>query len=514
MSSPTPEDADVVRPDVAPVLTVEERAPMAGAFLAQTQTDSNADDEIGLEKDDVKRDRGSFSEAAVIRSQAPAGETGVVKTSYWATKYQEVAKHAHEHNRDPEWFKHEKHILIFSWAGRPIFTRYGDETKLAAFVGVISAFVSNFQRLKDQIKAVFAGDYKIVFLFKGPIHLVAISRTRESVQQLQQQLNYAHDQIISVLGSGAHSVLEARPNYDLRSSMSGTELLLNDIINEADRSPAQLFEALQVMRLPGATRSRVQTALKKASAKSKSLLYSLLIAGGRLVNIVKPKDRVLHASDLHILINFVTNSQSLRSSESWTPICLPRFSDKGFLYAYVCFIADDICLTFVTGDPQDFYPLHEAMIDVSASLDSKGTLDEIKSAMALQNWDVDSLDLGCPDLRHFLYKNEILNQYVMSAPADPYLVHSDPAASAKELFRTYQHVCSRLGSGAHIRSSDRRHLVYYEVTNSACVLGWVRPGEFELYVTLLPVTSKDMALAGAHRVLRWVKREEPNLFII
>lgn len=545
MSSPAPEEAEPIASEGQSMLTVEERAPMPGAFLPAAVGSSSLEDDddlIGLPRDDRKEDYGqatvvrpikgmpagaSHPDVGGIGSTKPGsdpvkgiplaggvnGETGVVKTSYWATKYQEVAKHAHEHNRDPAWFRHEKHIIIFSWAGRPIFTRYGDETKLAAFIGVISAFVSNFQRLKDQIKAIFAGDYKIVFLFKGPIHLVAISRTRESVQQLQQQLNYAHDQIISVLGGGAHAVLEARPNYDLRSSMAGTELLLNDIINEADRSPAQLFEALQVMRISSATRSRVHSALKRGS-RSKSLLYSLLIAGGRLVNIVKPKERVLHASDLHILINFVTNSQSLRSSESWTPICLPRFSDKGFLYAYVCFVAEDVCLTFVTGDQSDFYTLHEARIEVTAALDSKGTLEEIKQAMTLQDWTVDSLDLGCPDVRHFLYKNEILNQYVMAAPADPYLVANDHASSRKELFRTYQHVCSRLGSGAHVRTSDRRHLVYYEVTNNACVLGWVRPGEFELYVTLLPTATKEMALAGSHRVLRWLKREEQNLFIL
>jgi hypothetical protein len=36
----------------------------------------------------------------------------------------------------------------------------------------------------------------------------------------------------------------------------------------------------------------------------------------------------MHSSDLLLLVNFVTNSQSLRSAEAWTPVCLPKFSDK------------------------------------------------------------------------------------------------------------------------------------------------------------------------------------------
>ncbi len=464
--------------------------------------------------DNGDQTKNAASKSAILAEGSSDGS--IVKASYWANKYNEVQKHAHEHNRDPDWFKHEKHIIIFSWAGRPIFTRYGDETKLAAFVGVISAFVSNFQRMGDSVKAVFAGDYKIVFLFRGPIHLVAISRTRESVQQLQQQLHYAHDQIISVLGGGVHALLEARPNSDIRSSMSGTELLLNDIMNEADRNPAHLFEVIQVLRLNQAARSKVLNVLKKGSTKSKSLLYTLLIAGGKLVSMNKPKERVLHPADLHILTNFVTNSQSLRSSESWTPICLPRFSDKGFLYAYVHFVAEDICLVFVTGDPQDFYELREARQEVSSALQSKGTLEDVSSALAEQDWTVDSTDCGCPELRHFMYRTDVFGQFVITAPAEPFIDHDAPDKGQRELFRLYQHVASRINSGPQVGKGgiDKRHLLYFESSNEACVLGYVRPGEFELYATFLPMTPKETAMAGVMRVLRWIKREEANLFIM
>lgn len=59
------------------------------------------------------------------------------------------------------------------------------------------------------------------------------------------------------------------------------------------------------------------------------------------MHITKGSDKNLEPSDLLLLTNFVTNSQSMRMTESWTPVCLPAFSDKG---AYVCAYAIYPCI--------------------------------------------------------------------------------------------------------------------------------------------------------------------------
>lgn len=150
-------------------------------------------------------------------------------------KFKRSQQFVHEHNRDPDWYKHNKHIIICSWSGRPIFSLYGDETKLSAYMGVVSAIISNFQRLDDVVRTIIAGDTKFVFLLKGPVYLLAISRTPESVKQLKTQLNYVHDQILSVLTINCHRILENRPQYDIRNLMVGTETLLADLIHESNR---------------------------------------------------------------------------------------------------------------------------------------------------------------------------------------------------------------------------------------------------------------------------------------
>ena len=63
----------------------------------------------------------------------------------------------------------------------------------------------------------------------------------------------------------------------------------------------------------------------------------------------------------------VNSSTSFKSApESWMPICLPKFNDKGFLHAYVSYItptypgpASDLCLVLVSSDRDKFFELSQ-----------------------------------------------------------------------------------------------------------------------------------------------------------
>lgn len=417
---------------------------------------------------------------------------------HWAHKHKQLNKYSNQHNKDPEWFKHEKHILICSWSGRPIYTRYGDESKMAAYLGVISAIISNFQRMGDNVRSIVAGEHLFVFTLIGPIYLIAISRTGESAQQLTQQLTHAHGQIVSVLTGGIARVLEDNPKYDIRNLMGGTENLLTDIVLAADRNPCFLLDSIHCLRMPRTLRSRVGSALRKG--KIPSLLYAVMIAGDRLVNLVRGKDRVFHSYDLLLLLNTVTNSQSLRSSESWTPICLPKFSDKGYLYAYVCYLADDISLTLITGSDSAFSDMQASKVRILDDLMKQNCLDEIAHALEFPELEIDQVDTGVPELRHFVYKSEPLSQLVQTAYAHPFAAKR----SQKHLFRRYQHIHTRLQGNS----------MYYEVSEQATLAGWHRPGEFCLFATFTPLVTKEHVLNALNRVQRWIKKEEPTLFII
>ncbi len=107
----------------------------------------------------------------LIAAPAASPSAAAIRRARWAHHHLLQQRYKDEHNHDPAWFRHSKHVLICSWSGRPIYTRYGDESKLAAYMGVITALISNFQRLGDQLREVRAGVWKFVFLCKGPIYV-------------------------------------------------------------------------------------------------------------------------------------------------------------------------------------------------------------------------------------------------------------------------------------------------------------------------------------------------------
>lgn len=95
--------------------------------------------------------------------------------------------------RCKKWLAKKKHIFVLSQAGKPVYSRHSPEDKLVTIMGVMQALVSFVQAGNDTIRSVHAGDTNFVFLLKGPLILVAVSKTLESVSQLVLQLTYVQN---------------------------------------------------------------------------------------------------------------------------------------------------------------------------------------------------------------------------------------------------------------------------------------------------------------------------------
>ena len=55
----------------------------------------------------------------------------------------------------------------------------------------------------------------------------------------------------------------------------------------------------------------------------------------------------------------LTGSTTFHTAESWTPLCLPKFNSKGFLHAYICYIAKDVSIVMISTDKDRFFELSE-----------------------------------------------------------------------------------------------------------------------------------------------------------
>jgi hypothetical protein len=74
--------------------------------------------------------------------------------------------------------------------------------------------------------------------------------------------------------------------------------------------------------------------------KCDDLLYGLIVAGGRLVSVVRPRKHSLHPGDLQLIFNMLFEAGSVKAGggENWIPLCLPGFNNTGYVYMYVSFL--------------------------------------------------------------------------------------------------------------------------------------------------------------------------------
>eukprot|EP00039_Didymoeca_costata_P020327 m.340869 g.340869 ORF g.340869 m.340869 type:complete len:515 (-) comp19609_c0_seq1:132-1676(-) len=404
---------------------------------------------------------------------------------------------------NPTWARHEKHVFILSVAGKPIYSRYGNEDRLASIMGVMQALVSFVQEDGDQLRTLVAGKHKFVFQCQGPIILVMVGSMGESEKQMAMQLNYVYNQLIFVLTySQLHRIFDQQINFDLRRMLGGTEKFIDSLLNMFDSNPSFFLGAVRCLPLPSSVRDKVGQVL--LSSRCKDLVFALLVTDNQLVALLRPRKYSLHPSDVHLIFNNITSGASkFQSAELWMPLCLPRFNNTGFLHAHVSYVDEDCttCLLLITNEKDSFYQLKDCRHKIVQILSSNGCLTEIAKAAALGGYHLNHIEI--PDLWHFLYKSKSTSQFTAPVLDPPYNLPGEK----ERLFRRYQYVHHRIHSVA------RPLKIYYHVGQKETILGWVTFG-FELYACFSPLVTKPAAINAVLRLIRWMKREEDGLFIL
>ncbi|XP_058961263.2 vacuolar fusion protein MON1 homolog A-like [Pocillopora verrucosa] len=403
---------------------------------------------------------------------------------------------------DPQWTLHKKHVFAFSEAGKPIYSRYGSEDKLATLMGVMQALVSFVQVGKNTIRCIMAGDHKFVFLVRGHVILVAVAYTPESVTQLVLQLSYVYNQILSVLTyTQLARIMEQRRNYDLRRLLAGTEKFIDNLLNLMDHEPSFLLGSVRCLPLPSSVRETIGQSMLQARVKD--LVFAILVANNQLITLIRPKKYSLHPSDLHLIFNLVSASTSFQTAESWTPICLPRFDNSGYLYAHISYLDDNCpaCLLLLSTDRDAFFELAETRLKTVERLKRYKCLEAINEAVAKKSYSTDQV--GIPELYHFIYKSKSTAQYTSPELEAPYVEPEEQ----ERLFGLYLYLHHRIHSPA------RPLKILCHVGVREMLLGWVTSG-FELYAAFSPLVTKPDAIIAINKLLRWIKREEDRLFIL
>uniref|UniRef100_A0A8C8S135 Vacuolar fusion protein MON1 homolog n=1 Tax=Pelusios castaneus TaxID=367368 RepID=A0A8C8S135_9SAUR len=400
------------------------------------------------------------------------------------------------------WRMHQKHVFVLSEAGKPVYSRYGSEEALSSTMGVMMALVSFLEAEKNAIRSIHADGYKVVFVRRSPLVLVAVARTRQSEQEIAQELLYIYYQILSLLTwTQLNHIFLQKQNYDLRRLLAGSERITDNLLDLMARDPSFLMGAVRCLPMAAGLRDTVSSCLQQARAKS--LVFSILLSRNQLVSLVRRKDQFLHPIDLHLLFNLISSSSSFREGEAWTPICLPKFNSSGFFHAHISYLEQDtdLCLLLVSTDREDFFPVSDCKRRFRERLGKRSVYHALQEALRTPFYSVSQV--GIPDLRHFIYKSKSSGLFTSPEIEAPYVSEEEK----QRLLELYQYMHSR----AHNSSRPLKNIYFTGPHEN--LLAWVTSA-FELYMCYSPLGTKAAAASTVNKLMKWIRREEDRLFIL
>lgn len=430
-----------------------------------------------------------------------------------------VKRHVNEDEGSISWRKRKKHFFVLSHSGKPIYSRYGDEHKLAGFSATLQAIISFVENGGDCVRYVRAGKHLVVFLVKGPLYLVCISCTDESYEALKGQLELIYGQILLILTKSVNRCFEKNAKFDMTPLLGGTEAVFSSLIQAFSWNPATFLHAYTCLPLAHTTRQAAGAILQDVAVSG--VLFAILMCKHKVVSLVGAQKASLHPDDMLLLSNFVLSSESFRTSESFSPICLPRYNSMAFLYAYVHFLDIDTYLILLSTNSGAFYHLKDCRVQIENVLVKSNVLSEIQRSMLegglhVENVPVDSSNKGSQErakqvgiggpagLWHFIYRSIYLDQYVCSEFSPPI----NNIKQQKRLYRAYQ----KLYISMHDRETGP-HKTQFRKDDNYVLLCWITQ-DFELYAAFDPLADKATAIKTCNRVCQWIRDLESEIFLL
>uniref|UniRef100_A0A0X3NUJ5 Vacuolar fusion protein MON1 homolog n=1 Tax=Schistocephalus solidus TaxID=70667 RepID=A0A0X3NUJ5_SCHSO len=154
------------------------------------------------------------------------------------------------------------HVFVLSDAGKPIYSRYGDETKLAHLMGVMQALVSVASQDGDELRTIITEERKIVFRTCGHLILVAVGPQIAPTGHLTTVLKYVYNQIVSALTvQRIEKWFTQKHNLDLRNLLIGDSRILSGAIEQVETQLGPTLNAVLCIPLSVSVRDTVVQAI-------------------------------------------------------------------------------------------------------------------------------------------------------------------------------------------------------------------------------------------------------------
>ena len=218
------------------------------------------------------------------------------------------------------------------------------------------------------------------------------------------------------------------------------------------------------------------------------------------------------------------------------------------MHAHVSYLVEGspVCLFMLTVERDIFFALSEARRKIVLALEKAGSIKKMEDSLQDQER-LKSSVIGIPEIRHYMYKSKTTAQFLSS---------HDSTYDDVEAMNRLKNIHFILKTRLH--SLTRPYKLLYYSGSLENVIAWVSDKiiddffreiemfwirqvievfwrenlqlfftevlfvpfllqsskDFEVYATFDPLKEKTEAFAAVNKLLKWIKKEESNLFVL
>ncbi|KAL7714589.1 FUZ/MON1/HPS1 first Longin domain-containing protein [Entamoeba marina] len=254
-------------------------------------------------------------------------------------------------------------ILIFTPAGKPVFTLHGDPILLSSTIATMTAILSYTH--DNSIQSLQTKTHSIHFITTPPLYYCIITTSTECSRVIFSQMDFiAHVLHSFITRPTITNTLKEASNYDLRPVVFPRYALLKTAVETASNALGICIGCVAVRALPNLLRNKIELIIENTTTITNNvlvsdvILFSLIFVENQLVAIRARNKSTLSARDLLVFICYINVNYSV-GKKAFLPICLSDFNDSAFVHAYFKFLSDKITIIGVATLPDSIMELDQ-----------------------------------------------------------------------------------------------------------------------------------------------------------
>lgn len=282
-----------------------------------------------------------------------------------------------------QWYARPKHLFVLTYAGKPVYSRHGDESLLSSKMGMLSGIISIVIDTKDSLQFFMADGIKYVFLVRGPIYLVMISRNEEHPWLIRAQLDYVYAHVIFSATSRIITLLNKSSSTDIRHFLDGHEPVIERLLVALDTQLTFMLSGFTCLPMAAQLRAAVTQAVVRC--RPENTLYAVVFSENLIVTFLEKKAIPLEVDDLLLLVNWCNVKLAAAAASGvggegdglQETICLPNLDTNGNVYAYTANLMSRLSVCWIsTGDGLDH--MTKKRTELIGSLSEAGIIDQLE----------------------------------------------------------------------------------------------------------------------------------------